>query len=172
MILARVITLWDYIPQGLAWSGFLVSACLLISIAFSGSRTSSFRKWRKLFAVSAIVGGFGLFWHFNHEEQIADSNRRMRASREMGRIESSAFNYFSSAGDWPQGDNATVMATLVEHDTEYPILSTEDLHLSSKGAALDPWGSPYSMSVSEEEGLKVFSAGPDRISGTNDDHRR
>ncbi len=172
MILARLIGPWDYIPQSLAWLGFLVSVCLLIGLAFSGSRTLFVRKWRILFAVSVIVGGLGLFWHLEREEQIADSYRRMRASRDMGRIETSAFIYFSDKKLWPQGDNASVIANLLEFDIDYPILPTEELRLSSEGAAIDPWETPYSMSVSEEEGLKVRSAGPDRIWGTNDDHRR
>jgi hypothetical protein len=172
MILARVIGLSEYIPQALAWVGFFVSSCLLIGLAFSESRTTFIRKWRMLFAVSTIVGGFGLFWHIRREEQIADSYRRMRSSRDMGRIETSAFIYYSDKNTWPEGDNAAVIAAILAFDTDDPILPVEDLHLSSEGAAVDPWGSPYSMSVSEEEGLKVHSAGPDRIWGTDDDHHR
>ena len=172
MILARVIGLSDYIPQALAWVGFSVSACLLIGLAFSGSRTSFIRKRRTLFAVSIFIGAFGLFSHFKREEQIADSNRRMRASRDMGRIETSAFIYYSDKNLWPEGDNASVIAAMLAFDTDDPILPAEDLRLSPEGAAVDPWGTPYSMSVSEEEGLKVHSAGPDRIWGTDDDHRR
>ncbi len=172
MILARVIGLSDYIPQSLAWLGFFVSTCLLISLGFSRSRTSFVRKWRTVFAVSTFIGGFGLFTHFEREEQIANSNRRMRASRDMGRIETSAFIYYSDKNTWPEGDNGAVIAAMLAFDSDDPILPVEDLRLSSEGAAIDPWGTPYSMSVSEEEGLKVHSAGPDRIWGTDDDHRR
>jgi hypothetical protein len=143
----------------------------LIGLAFSRSRTSFVRKWGILFAVSTFIGGFGLFTHFKREEQIADSNRRMIASRDMGRIETSAFIYYLAKSAWPEGDNAAVIASILAFDTDDPILSAEDLRLSSEGAAIDPWGTPYSMSVSEEEGLKVHSAGPDRIWGTDDDHR-
>jgi hypothetical protein len=172
MIIARIITVWDYIPQCLAWGGFLVFACLLICMAFSSYRISFVRKWKTLFAVSLIMGCFGLFLHIQREERIDDLNRRMSASREMGRIESAAFVFFSNEGNWPQGDNATVIATLLEHDIRNPILSTEEIHVSAIGAAVDPWGTPYSMSVSEEEGFRMRSAGPDRILGTTDDHRR
>jgi hypothetical protein len=172
MILARVIGLSDYIPQALVWGGFFVSICLLISIAFSRSRTSFVRKWRILFAVSTFIGGFGLFTHFKREEQIADSNQRMRVSRDMGRIETSAFIYYSDRSTWPEGDNAAVIASILAFDTDDPIIPGEDLRLSSEGAAFDPWGTPYSMSISEEKGLKVHSAGPDRIWGTDDDHNR
>ena len=172
MILARIIGLWDYIPQGLAWVGFFVSTCLLIGLAFSGSRTSFVSKWRTLFVVSTFIGGFGLFSHFKREEQIADTNRRIRASRDMGRIETSAFTYYLNKNTWPEGDNAAVIAAILAFDMDDPILPVEDLRLSSEGAAIDPWGTPYSMSASEKEGLKVHSAGPDRIWGTDDDLRR
>ena len=172
MILARVIGLSEYIPQGLAWVGFFVSTCLLIGLAFSGSRTFFVRKWRTLFVVSTFIGGFGLFSHFKCEEQIADSNRRMRASRDMGRIETSAFTYYLDKNTWPEGDNAAVIAAMLAFDTDDPILPVEDLRISSEGAAIDPWGTPYLMRVSEKEGLKVHSVGPDRIWGTDDDHRR
>jgi len=169
MILARVITLLDYIPQGLALLGISAFVCLLFGVAISGSRLDFVRKWQMVFAISAVVGGFGLFWHFMREEQIANSRRRMAASRDIYLIEQAAFVYFQEVGSWPQGDNATVIRLLVEHEGGEAILPVRDLRQSHEGAALDPWGSPYYLEVSEEHGLKAHSAGPDQIEGTNDD---
>lgn len=121
--------------------------------------------------VSTFIGGFGLFLHFKREKEIAISNRRMRASRDMSWIETSAFAYYSNKHTWPEGDNAAVISALLAFDTDIPIHLVTDLRLSSEGTAIDPWGTPYSMSVSEKEGLKVHSAGPDRILGTDDDLR-
>jgi hypothetical protein len=121
-----------------------------------------------LFAASAIVGCLGLIWHDKHERQVAEGGRRDLVRREMSKIEMAAFDYFLQTRSWPQGDNATVIGVLNKYDGAL----TGRLRLSERGAALDPWGTPYSMSVSENDGLSVHSAGPDRILGTIDDWPR
>ncbi|MBN8460609.1 MAG: hypothetical protein J0M04_22495 [Verrucomicrobia bacterium] len=169
MILAQVITLWDYIPQGLALLGFAASVCLLCGVAISGSRLRFARKWGVVFTGTAFVGGAGLFWQIDQQKQRANSYRRMVATREIHLIEQAAFAYFREVGSWPQGDNASVIRLLVEHEGQEAILPVRDLRRSDQGAALDPWGSPYYLEVSEQDGLKAHSLGPDRIDGTRDD---
>ena len=170
MNIARVITVWDFFPQGLALLGFAAAGFLLCAFAVSGSRSCFVREWGLLFAFSVFVGGVGLFWHLKRAEGIADSNRKVAASRDIEIIEGAAFVYFLEVGSWPHGDNATVVRLLVEHEGKDAILPVRKFQISEEGAALDPWGTPYYLEISEQKGLKAYSAGPDRIKGTSDDY--
>lgn len=169
-MLARVITLWDYLPPALAILGLGIAIALLFGAVFSASRSIYIRRWCGVIAVAAVVGSLSWYWHSWREDQFALRNLRERTFQDIQAIESAAFAYFLESDSWPQGANHEVMKLLFEGSPEGDSgLSLEAISVSISGAAIDPWGSELRFTVSESDGFQANSIGPDKTEGTRDD---
>jgi len=169
-MLARVIGTGDYLPLIVAAVGFVVAGALLLGLALAGSKPDFIRRWCGLFSVGAIIGCLALYFHNWREDQIRVSDQSLRTGWDLQKIETAAFFIFSDTGSWPTGTNPEVTKLLSTTTVAgESILELDYLTISSSGAIVDPWGSDLLFTVTEEEGLKATSRGPDRIVGTDDD---
>ncbi|MEM1167059.1 MAG: copper-binding protein [Planctomycetota bacterium] len=62
-----------------------------------------------------------------------------------------------------------VLTREVEAFVQHTQSASEPLGAIGEGAAVDPWGQPYRVTVIDEESVIVVSAGPDRTFDTADD---
>ncbi|MEP4079012.1 hypothetical protein [Haloferula sp.] len=169
-MLARVIGIGDYLPLILATVGFTVAGALLLGLALSGSRALFLRRWRGYFGAGAFIGFLALYFHNWREDQIRLSHQALRTGRDLQKIEAAGFVIFSETGSWPVGTNPEVTELLSTTTVAGErILELDYLTISSSGAIVDPWGSDLLFTVTDEEGLKATSRGPDRIEDTDDD---
>lgn len=143
----------------------------------AGDRRACFRRWSPWLV---LVGGLGVFFcgmACMSVVQAKKDSMRFTAQSEAKKIEGAAklFAGYSDDTVWPAGENREVIATLMKpmpgHGESYLEWYRVRLKLGTDGAALDPWGRAYLMEVRGEEGLRVWSAGPDGVSGTRDDVR-
>ncbi|MEP4076204.1 type II secretion system protein GspG [Haloferula sp.] len=169
-MLARVITLWDYVLPGLAIIGIAIVVSLLLGVAFSESRQYFIRRWFKLFIASLLIGAFASYWHHSRVEGFSERYRRSQLFRDIRDIELAAEIYYYETGSWPEGNNREVIEILSNRESfGESLLSLGGIQLSDSGAAIDPWGSELHFATSKEEGFEVISMGPDRVIGTRDD---
>lgn len=138
-------------------------------------RRACFRRWSPWLV---LVGGLGVFFcgmAWMSAVQAKKESMRFAAQSEAKMIEGAAklFAGFSDYRVWPSGENREVVATLMKpmpsQRESYLEWYRVKVRLGADGSALDPWGRAYLMESRGEEGLRVWSAGPDGVSGTKDD---
>ena len=168
---ATVITLWDYVP--------VVTLCLSVAALYLTSVVASFSKahWVTsrgyhifLFALAPILVTM-LVAVFGSGISRLQNNRISKAEDEARRLESAVYVYFLDHGHkFPDGNNREIMKVLVGADENSAFLPKNTiLSIDSRGEVVDPWGTPYHFSLIPDKELRVISAGPDKVLGTNDD---
>jgi hypothetical protein len=92
------------------------------------------------------------------------------AQHDMLRIEWSIEAYHDEYRNYPTGDNAAVFSTLQGSNANRVVfLQVKPWQINSDGQFVDPWGTPYDISVSTNENLRIRSAGPNGRFGDSDD---
>ncbi|MCX6875213.1 MAG: hypothetical protein NTW21_15615 [Verrucomicrobia bacterium] len=168
---ATVITPWDYIP--------VVTLCLSVAALYLTSVVASFSKanWVTsrgyrifLFALAPILVTM-LVAVFGSRMSRYQSYRISKAGDEARRLENGVFVYFQAhENKFPDGNNREIMKVLIGADENATFIQKNTiLSINNKGEVVDPWGTPYHFSLIPDKELRVISAGPDKVLGTNDD---
>jgi hypothetical protein len=78
--------------------------------------------------------------------------------------------YHQMLGEYPKGSNAEIVRELTgENPKKMIFVEWPPKQLSSSGELLDPWGTPFQMSIGADGAINIRSAGKDRMFWTADD---
>jgi hypothetical protein len=99
------------------------------------------------------------------------TNSRAKLATEFTQVQTAVLAYYTEYAEYPVApDNATLIKKLSQaNPRRIPFLTFRASEENSRGELLDPWGTPVRMPVGADGGLRMTSAGPDRIFGTADD---
>ena len=92
--------------------------------------------------------------------------RHNKAQSDVNALKQALSAYASEQGELPHGSFATICALLRGQSAEgqnpkhLDYIEAEGHELSAKGEFLDPWGTPYRISLDKQ--LRAYSCGPNR----------
>ena len=86
-----------------------------------------------------------------------------KAKADMMMLRTALQVYRMEYGAFPSGDTAAVMSALSgKNPKKIIILSLSPKDLNDRGEFIDPWGTPYQITISHEKGLVIRSAGENK----------
>ena len=103
--------------------------------------------------------------------------KKAKLNYEIIQIREATQSFDTEYGFYPTAsDNATVIKILTgaadeENRRRIAFMNVKPSDLNAKGELLDPWGTPFDLSVFMNGNLHVRSAGPDKIFDTPDDEQ-
>jgi len=113
------------------------------------------------------------------------ANPRARVLYDATELRSAILNYYTDYGVMPDvSNNAELLETLTgvtptggqppeairrNNPRGISFFEFHPTALNDKGELIDPWGTPYRISIEGEATIHIRSAGPDKIFGTADD---
>jgi hypothetical protein len=108
---------------------------------------------------------------------VVAAAKKAKLTYEIIQIREATQSFDTEYGFYPIApDNATVIkiltgATGEENRRRIAFINIKPSDLDAKGELLDPWGTPFDLSVFMNGNIHVRSAGPDKIFNTTDDEQ-
>jgi hypothetical protein len=94
----------------------------------------------------------------------------VRCKTETISLTSALNGYRAQYGEYPVGDNATVLKALrAQNPKGLLFLDIDPRSLDEHGSFIDPWRKPYFIETTPTNGISIRSAGPNRCFGDADD---
>lgn len=86
-------------------------------------------------------------------------------------IENACLNYMMEYNQFPPAtDNKTLAAALLGDNPRHIVfLALTPSQLNADHEIIDQWGTPFRVSLQGGTGVRIVSAGPDKVFGTSDD---
>lgn len=107
---------------------------------------------------------------------VSCTDHRDRATAEASAIATALEAHHVEYGAFPRDNNAAATAAILGGNPRgINFMIASPYMLNSARELVDPWGTPYHLSLPPDLSVTVFSAGPDRTFGTPDDitwHRK
>ena len=93
-----------------------------------------------------------------------------RARSDESQLGAGIKEYKSVFGNYPTGENASVVRALVGDNPKKLLLLNLGVNSTNKnGELIDPWKTPYKIVFDGANSFNIFSAGPDQTFGDKDD---
>ena len=89
------------------------------------------------------------------------------AKAQITNLETSVKTYQIDVGNYPSGESG--LESLLAQPGDAPPGKWRGPYLDATQLPLDPWNSPYNYELVTEDQFVIFSSGPDRQPGTDDD---
>jgi hypothetical protein len=105
----------------------------------------------------------------------AGPQKTMRATTEMVTIKTALEVYRETIGDFPHGDNTSILRLLRgenldgRNPTRIVFLYLRKNQTNQSGETIDPWGTPYQIEMIGTNHIQIRSAGKNRSFGDLDD---
>ena len=127
--------------------------------------------WKKrTLLLFAVIAGVSLTIAVSIFYALKAYGISLHASHDIRRIKWAIEAYREENGSYPTGDNAAVFSTLRGSNANRVVfLRVKPWQINSDGQFVDPWGTPYDISVSTNANLRIRSAGPNGRFGDRDD---
>ncbi len=102
---------------------------------------------------------------------VTTAARKAKASNTLTQIQTAYLAYYTEFGEWPHATENARLIKILEGDNPrgIPFLTLRPIDVDPSGSVIDPWGTPYRISVGADSKIKMISAGPDKTFGTPDD---
>ena len=88
---------------------------------------------------------------------------------EMGGLYGAIEDYHRRFGVYPQGDNVAISKQLLGDNPMHRQFFLPPSPLGPQGELMDQWGTPFRITITQDEKITIQSAGPNRIFDDSDD---
>ena len=163
--------------QALTWFalfGLLVAPLLFLACLFSAKVRTTFPLYRLVFIAWVFALAAFIASMLTASRVGIDNSKIARTRNAMVQLSTAVLSFQTEYGVLPDAkDNATLIKVLSgqvetrENPRDIVFLTPSHRELDSQGEFIDPWGTPYRISVNDQP--TVISAGPDKQWGTSDD---